>query len=65
MDIVIVIYVDNILVVSLEFEQHVREVETVIQAHKGGLAIEAQQVQDWFLFHSVHGGCFGQLQEGY
>ena len=29
-DIVIVIYVDNILVVSLEFEQHVREVETVI-----------------------------------
>ena len=29
-DIVIVIYVDNILVVLLEFEQHVREVETVI-----------------------------------
>ena len=29
-DIVIVIYVDNILVMSLEFEQHVREVETVI-----------------------------------
>ena len=29
-DIVIVIYVDNILVVSLEFKQHAREVETVI-----------------------------------
>ena len=29
-DIVIVIYVDNILVVSLEFEQHAREVEIVI-----------------------------------
>ena len=29
-DIVIVIYVDNILVTSLEFEQHAREVETVI-----------------------------------
>ena len=29
-DIVIVIYVDNILVVSLEFEQHAREVEIAI-----------------------------------
>ena len=32
MDIVIVIYVDNILVASLEFKQHVREVEIVIRA---------------------------------
>ena len=37
-DIVIVIYVDNILVALLEFKQHAREVETVIQAlTKAGL----------------------------
>ena len=40
-DIVIVIYVDNILVVSLEFKQHVREVEIVIQAlTKAGLRLK-------------------------
>ena len=48
-DIVIVIYVDNILVMSLEFEQHAREVETVIQAlTKVGLRLKPSKCKIGF-----------------
>ena len=48
-DIVIVIYVDNILVASLEFEQHVREVKTVIRAlMKAGLQLKPSKCKIGF-----------------
>ena len=48
-DIVIVIYVDNILVALLEFEQHVREVETVIRAlTKAGLRLKPSKCKIGF-----------------
>ena len=48
-DIVIVIYVDNILVTSLEVEQHVREVETVIRAlMKVGLRLKPSKCKIGF-----------------
>ena len=49
MDIVIVIYVDKILVASLEFEQHAREVETVIRAlMKVGLRLKPSKCKIGF-----------------
>ena len=36
-----------------------------LSTYEGWLAFEAQQVQNWLLFHPIYGGCFGQLQERY